>query len=185
MKSIVLIALLLSTSLMAEEKKNFIIKKASDKVGVSGYYLGDVIPNELLTKHYTKTDNYNEFSISGHGFRDYSIISIETTPNTNKIYSISLNKKNVVCSKEAKKTADILSSNFKNPYKRSESTDGNWLDYSFDFPDKKVFVSCFYYGYNNKLYFFDDFIFNKAKQEGMENVKKRDDYWNRVRTSKN
>ena len=176
MKKIILIGLLLSTPLMAEEKKEFVIQKASEKVGVAGYYLGDVIPSAMLKTRYVKTDDHNEFLVPIHSFSGYTGLRIDTTPNTNKIYSIILEKDRVVCSKEAKRTADILSSNFKKPYKTSISE--NYDSYTFDYPNKRVFVSCFAYGYNNKLYFFDDKLIEQSKQEGIANVKKRDDYWN-------
>lgn len=178
MRNIILIGLLLSTPLMATEKKEFIIQKASAKVGVAGYYLGDVIPSAMLNKRYVKTDDHNAFFVPTHSFSGYSGLMIETTPNTNKIYSIILEKDRVVCSKEAKRTADILSSNFKKPYKTDLSE--NYDSYTFDYPNKRVFVSCFTYGYNNKLYFFDDNLIEQSKQEGLVNVKKRDDYWNSV-----
>lgn len=178
MKKIILIGVLLSTPLMAEEKKDFVIHKASDKVGVAGYYLGDVIPSAMLNKRYVKTDDHNEFFVPIHRFSGYSGLQIATTPNTNKIYSIILEKDRVVCSKEAKRTADILSSNFKKPYKTDLSE--NYYSYTFDYTNKIVFVSCFTYGYNNKIYFFDDKLIEQSQQEGMANVKKRDDYWNIV-----
>lgn len=178
MKKIILISIMLSGSLMAAEKKDFEVKKTSEKLGVAGYYLGDVIPDNLLKQRYVKTDNYNEFFVPVHSFNGYTGLKIETTPNSNRIYSIRLEKDRVVCSKEAKRTADVLSSHFKKPYKTNLSD--NYDDYVFEYPNKRVFVSCFAYGYNNKIYFFDDLLIEQAKQEGVANVKRRETLWQEI-----
>lgn len=80
--------------------------------------------------------------MSDHSFNGYSGLTIETTPNSHLIYSITLSKDQVICTDEAKRTADILSSNLKRSH--TTSLDGTWDTYRFKIKDKRVFVKIMY-----------------------------------------